>query len=59
MKAIPCVIVCNNRWGYCATPYHAPSIAAGIRWARSSGWFWWRAIVAGRVVARGYGDDWR
>lgn len=56
MRAIPCKVLCNNRWGYCATPYEAPSISAGVKWAKDNGWFYYRIVVDGKVVRRGYGD---
>lgn len=57
MKPIKCKVLCNNRWGYVATPYEANSIAEGVRWAKESGWFAYRIIVDGRVVRRGFGNN--
>lgn len=58
-KPIKCKVICNNQWGYEATPYEAPSISAGVRWARESGWFWYRVVVDWKTVRRGYGEEWR
>lgn len=57
MRRKSCVAICNNRWGYCATPHAFKSIADAVRWARSSGWFWYRIVCDGRVVRRGFGDE--
>lgn len=54
-KPKKCEVLCNNRWGYVATPYKAESISAGVRWAKESGWFAYRVLVDGKVVRRGFG----
>jgi len=56
-KPIPCKVVCNNRWGHIATPVDFPSIAAGMRWAKESGWFSYRIFAKGKLVRRGYCND--
>ena len=53
-----CKVICNNRWGYQATPYEAESIAEGVRWAKKSGWWYWVIVVDGKIVRRGHGDGW-
>lgn len=52
-----CKVICNNRWGYQATPYEAESIAEGVRWAKQSGWWYWVIVVDGKIVRRGHGDE--
>ena len=56
-KPIPCKVVCNNRWGHIATPVDFPSIAAGVRWAKESGWYCYRIFANGKIVRRGYCND--
>lgn len=53
-KSIPCKVVCYGRWGHMATPYEAPSIAEGIRWAKSSGWDGYLIFVGNKIVRRGF-----
>lgn len=53
-RAIPCKVVCNTRSGYLATPHDAPSIAAGVRMGKESGWFRYRVFVGGRCVRQGF-----
>lgn len=53
-KPIECVVVVNTRWGHVCQPYHAKSIAEGVRWARESGGFVYRVFVNGKVVRRGF-----
>lgn len=55
-KSTPCKVVFNGRNGYVATPLDAPSIAAGVRMAKGSGWFRYRIFVDGRVVRQGFCD---
>jgi hypothetical protein len=55
-RAKPCKVVLTGRNGYVATPVDAPSIAEGMRIAKSSGWFRYRIFVDGRVVRQGFCD---
>lgn len=36
-EAIPCVVICNTKWGYTMAPHRSPSIRAGVRYAKSLG----------------------
>ena len=56
-RAIPCKVVCNNRWGYVANSVDFPSIAAAVRWAKESGWFYYRIYAKGKLVRSGYCND--
>ena len=56
MKPIKCQLLCNNRWGYCATPMDFPSIRKAVEYGRNSPWFAYRVVVNGKVVRRGFGD---
>ena len=56
-KSIPCKVVCNSRYGTIATPIDFPSIAAGVRWAKGSGWFSYRIFANGKIVRSGYCND--
>ena len=56
-KAIPCKVVCNSRLGNVPMPVYFPSIAAGVRWAKESGWFCYRIFAKGKLVRRGYCND--
>ena len=53
-RATPCKVVCNARNGYVPAIHEAPSIAAGVRWAKESPWFRYRVFVGGRCVRRGF-----
>ena len=56
MKPIKCQLLCNNRWGYEATPMEFPSIKKAVEYGRNSTWFAFRVVVNGKVVRRGFGD---
>ena len=56
-KSIPCKVVCNSRYGTISTPIDFPSIAAGVRWAKESGWFYYNIFVNGKIVRRGFCND--
>ena len=56
-KSIPCKVVCNSRYGTISAPIDFPSIAAGVRWAKESGWFSYRIFANGKIVRRGYCND--
>ena len=56
MKPIECDVVVNTRYGHIYQPYHAKSIAEGVRWAKESGGFAYRILVDGKVVRRGFCD---
>ena len=56
-KSIPCKVVCNSRYGTISHTIDFPSIAAGVRWAKESGWFSYCIFVNGKIVRRGYCND--
>ncbi len=36
-EAIPCVVICNTKWGYTMAPHEASSIREAVRYAKSLG----------------------
>lgn len=57
MKAKKCKMVFNSRWGHISAPMEFPSISAGLKFAKESGWFAYRVYVDGKLVRRGFCDN--
>lgn len=57
MKAKKCKIVFTARWGYIPAPMEFPSISAGLKFAKESGWFAYLVYVDGKLVRRGFCND--
>lgn len=53
MKAKPCKIVFNTKWGYCMTPIECKSIAEAIRLAKEEEMAF-RIFVNGKCVKSGW-----
>ena len=53
MKAIPCEIVFNTKWGYCIQPVKCKSIREGLRLAKEIGMAF-RIFVGNKCVKSGW-----
>jgi hypothetical protein len=59
MKAIPCKIIVNNRWGYCYGPQSFPSVRQAYEYGKGFlGGFAFRIfnLVTGELIKSGYCD---
>ena len=59
MKAIPCKIFVNNRWGYCYAPQSFPSINQAYKYGKDFlGGFYFSIfnLETGELIKRGYCD---
>lgn len=56
MKAIPCSIIVNNRWGYCFQPQQFPSINQAYLYGKNFlGGFAFRIFdLNGKIIKCGY-----
>ena len=57
MKAIPCKIIVNNRWGYCYMSQSFPSINLAYKYGKGFlGGFAFRIfnLETGKLIKRGY-----
>ena len=53
MKAIPCTIIFNTKWGYIMQPIKCESIRAALRLAEDCGMIF-RIFVNGKCIRRGW-----
>lgn len=54
MKATPCIVLCNTKWGYIMAPYEAKSIREGIRWAKDLGMAYRIFDLKGNLIRSGW-----
>lgn len=54
MKAKPCEVEVNTKYGHICQRFDAKSIREGIKIAKASGGFYYRIYIGQLLVAKGY-----
>ncbi len=53
-KAKPCIVLCNNKWGYIMAPHEAKSVAEGKKWAKDLDLAYRIYDLKGKLICRGW-----